>query len=88
MTEWHSECFRCVGISTAVIMYKNMENILQLEKKPIKEIYALIFVEQEELFEGAKKVLEGNWNDKFTTLYPHLWSWDSCFMATGNTIQF
>ena len=42
-----------------------------------------------ELFEGAKKVLEGNWNGKFTipsaTLYPHMWSWDSCFNAIGNS---
>jgi glycogen debranching enzyme len=42
-----------------------------------------------ELFEGAKKVLEGNWNGKFTipsaTLYPHMWSWDSCFIAIGNS---
>lgn len=46
-------------------------------------------MELEELFEGAKKVLEGNWNGKFTipsaTLYPHLWSWDSCFIAIGNS---
>jgi len=42
-----------------------------------------------ELFESAKKVLEGNWNGKFTipsaTLYPHMWSWDSCFIAIGNS---
>jgi glycogen debranching enzyme len=46
-------------------------------------------LELEELFEGAKKVLEGNWNGNFTipsaTLYPHLWSWDSCFIAIGNS---
>lgn len=46
-------------------------------------------MELEELYEGAKKVLEGNWNGKFTipspTLYPHLWSWDSCFIAIGNS---
>ncbi|HZD36057.1 MAG TPA: hypothetical protein VE130_12705 [Nitrososphaeraceae archaeon] len=46
-------------------------------------------MELEELFEGAKKVLEGNWNGKFTipspTLYPHLWSWDSCFIAIGTS---
>lgn len=39
--------------------------------------------------EDAKKVLEGNWNGKFTipsaTLYPHMWSWDSCFNAIGNS---
>lgn len=43
----------------------------------------------EDLLEGAKKVLEGNWNGKFTipssTLYPHQWSWDSCFIAIGNS---
>ena len=42
-----------------------------------------------ELFEGAKHVLEGNWNGNFTipsaTLYPHQWSWDSCFIAIGNS---
>lgn len=42
-----------------------------------------------ELYEGAKNVLEGNWNGKFTipsaTLYPHQWSWDSCFSAIGNS---
>lgn len=42
-----------------------------------------------ELFEGAKKILEGNWNGKFTipspTLYPHMWSWDSCFITIGNS---
>ena len=46
-------------------------------------------LELEDLYEGAKKVLEGNWNGKFTipspTLYPHLWSWDSCFIAMGNS---
>jgi glycogen debranching enzyme len=46
-------------------------------------------LELEELFEGAKKVLEGNWTGKFTipsaTLYPHMWSWDSCFIAIGNS---
>ena len=46
-------------------------------------------MELEEIFEGAKKVLEGNWNGKFTipsaTLYPHMWSWDSCFIAIGNS---
>lgn len=37
----------------------------------------------------AKKVLEGNWTGKFTipspTLYPHVWSWDSAFIAIGNS---
>ena len=46
-------------------------------------------LEGEELIEGAKKVLEGNWTGKFTipsaTLYPHMWSWDSCFIAIGNS---
>jgi len=46
-------------------------------------------LEAEELIEGAKRVLEGNWNGKFTipsaTLYPHMWSWDSCFIAIGNS---
>jgi hypothetical protein len=42
-----------------------------------------------ELIESARKVLDGNWNGKFTlpsaTLYPHQWSWDSCFIAIGNS---
>ncbi|MFQ5940360.1 MAG: glycoside hydrolase, partial [Nitrososphaerales archaeon] len=43
----------------------------------------------EKILEGAKKVLEGNWTGKFTipssTLYPHVWSWDSAFIAIGNS---
>jgi len=42
-----------------------------------------------ELIESARKVLDGNWNGKYTipsaTLYPHQWSWDSCFIAIGNS---
>jgi mannosylglycerate hydrolase MGH1-like protein len=37
----------------------------------------------------AKAVLEGNWNGEYTipspTLYPHQWSWDSAFIAIGNS---
>jgi Glycosyl hydrolase family 63 C-terminal domain len=43
----------------------------------------------DELFESAKNTLEGNWNGSFTipspTLYPHQWSWDSAFIAIGNS---
>ena len=42
-----------------------------------------------ELIESARRVLDNNWNGKFTipsaTLYPHQWSWDSCFIAIGNS---
>ena len=42
-----------------------------------------------ELIESARRVLDSNWNGKFTipsaTLYPHQWSWDSCFIAIGNS---
>jgi hypothetical protein len=42
-----------------------------------------------ELLEFAKKVLDGNWTGNFTipsgTLYPHQWSWDSCMIAIGNS---
>jgi hypothetical protein len=42
-----------------------------------------------ELVQSAKKVLDGNWTGEFTipsaTLYPHQWSWDSCFIAIGNS---
>jgi Trehalase len=44
---------------------------------------------ESELVESAKKVLDGNWTGNFTipsgTLYPHQWSWDSCFIAIGNS---
>jgi hypothetical protein len=44
---------------------------------------------ESELLESAKKVLDGNWTGNFTipsgTLYPHQWSWDSCFIAIGNS---
>ena len=37
----------------------------------------------------AKLTLGKNWNGKFTitspTLYPHQWSWDSAFIAIGNS---
>ena len=46
---------------------------------------------EQELVESAKKVLDGNWTGEFTipsgTLYPHQWSWDSCFIAIGNQIM-
>ena len=46
-------------------------------------------INQDKLLENAKKILENNWNGKFTipspTLYPHQWSWDSCFHAIGNS---
>jgi hypothetical protein len=45
--------------------------------------------EQKQLLEDAKKTLEGNWTGSFTipaaTLYPHQWSWDSAFIAIGNS---
>jgi glycogen debranching enzyme len=41
------------------------------------------------LFEYAKSILEKNWNGRFTIaspiLYPHQWSWDSCFIAIGKS---
>jgi hypothetical protein len=44
---------------------------------------------ESELLESAKKVLDGNWTGNFTipsgTLYPHQWSWDSCMIAIGNS---
>jgi hypothetical protein len=43
----------------------------------------------EQLVEGAKNTLEGNWVGSFTvpaaTLYPHQWSWDAAFIAIGNS---
>jgi hypothetical protein len=46
-------------------------------------------LDESKLVEAAKKVLDGNWTGKFTipsaTLYPHQWSWDSCFIAIGNS---
>jgi hypothetical protein len=43
----------------------------------------------DELLYDAKKTLEGNWKGNFTipapTLYPHQWSWDSGFIAIGNS---
>jgi glycogen debranching enzyme len=43
----------------------------------------------EKLFESARSILEKNWNGRFTiaspTLYPHQWSWDSCFIAIGKS---
>jgi hypothetical protein len=45
--------------------------------------------EIERLLRSAKSTLEGNWNGNFTipspTLYPHQWSWDSGFIAIGNS---
>ncbi|MGA7369095.1 MAG: hypothetical protein WBX01_08195 [Nitrososphaeraceae archaeon] len=43
----------------------------------------------DQLVEGAKNTLDGNWVGDFTipsaTLYPHQWSWDSTFIAIGNS---
>jgi Mannosylglycerate hydrolase MGH1-like glycoside hydrolase domain len=43
----------------------------------------------ERLLEGARNTLKGNWNGNYTipspTLYPHQWSWDSAFIAMGNS---
>jgi hypothetical protein len=41
------------------------------------------------LLESVKNILAKNWNGRFTivspTLYPHQWSWDSCFIAIGKS---
>ena len=41
------------------------------------------------LVDKARKILSQNWNGNFTipspSLYPHLWSWDSAFVAIGNS---
>jgi hypothetical protein len=46
-------------------------------------------LDESQLLESAKKVLDGNWTGNFTipsgTLYPHQWSWDSCMIAMGNS---
>jgi hypothetical protein len=43
--------------------------------------------ELKDLIEAAKKVLNKNWTGSFTkptnSLYPHQWSWDSCFISIG-----
>jgi mannosylglycerate hydrolase MGH1-like protein len=43
----------------------------------------------DEILKKAKLTLEKNWNGRFTipspTLYPHQWSWDSAFIAIGNS---
>jgi hypothetical protein len=43
----------------------------------------------EEILKKAKLTLDKNWNGRFTTpsptLYPHQWSWDSGFIAIGNS---
>jgi glycogen debranching enzyme len=43
----------------------------------------------DKLLKSAKEILEKNWNGRFTiaspTLYPHQWSWDSCFIAIGKS---
>jgi hypothetical protein len=43
----------------------------------------------DQLVESAKYILTKNWNGRFTiaspTLYPHQWSWDSCFVAIGKS---
>jgi len=41
------------------------------------------------ILENAKQILDKNWNGRFTipspTLYPNQWSWDSGFIAIGNS---
>lgn len=43
----------------------------------------------DKILRDAKLTLEKNWNGRFTipspTLYPHQWSWDSGFIAIGNS---
>jgi hypothetical protein len=43
----------------------------------------------DKILENAKQILDKNWNGRFTipspTLYPHQWSWDSAFIAIGNS---
>jgi len=43
----------------------------------------------DKILENAKQILEKNWNGRFTipspTLYLHQWSWDSGFIAIGNS---
>jgi hypothetical protein len=43
----------------------------------------------DKILENAKQILEKNWNERFTipspTLYLHQWSWDSGFIAIGNS---
>lgn len=43
----------------------------------------------DKLFADAVQVLERNWTGNLTipakTLYPHQWSWDSCFISIGNS---
>ena len=45
--------------------------------------------ELQELLQKAKNILDKNWNGNFTVpspvLYPHQWSWDSAFVAIGNS---
>jgi glycogen debranching enzyme len=44
---------------------------------------------ESELLESARKVLDGNWTGEFTIpstgLYPHQWSWDAAMIAIGNS---
>ena len=46
----------------------------------------------DKILENAKQILEKNWNGRFTipspTLYPHQWSWDSGFVAIGNSYYY
>jgi hypothetical protein len=41
------------------------------------------------LISEAREILDKNWNERFTipspVLYPHQWSWDSAFIALGNS---
>lgn len=43
--------------------------------------------EFQDLIEAAENVLKKNWTGSFTkptnSLYPHQWSWDSCFISIG-----
>ena len=43
----------------------------------------------QKLLQEAKNVLDRNWNGNYTipspVLYPHQWSWDSAFIAIGNS---
>ena len=44
-------------------------------------------IKKEKLLIEAKKILKGNWREKYTIpspkLYPHQWSWDSAFVSIG-----
>jgi hypothetical protein len=50
---------------------------------------ALHHIDNQMLLQSAKKILDKNWTGRFTipspVLYPHQWSWDSGFVAIGNS---